>query len=56
MKEGGGLELKKRKKHKQKTGQETGRINRQSDPSENVANDTVSACPCSHNISQDRIM
>ncbi|CAN7126001.1 hypothetical protein IGI04_008704 [Brassica rapa subsp. trilocularis] len=41
MKEGGGLELKKRKKHKQKTGQETGRINRQSDPSENVGNDTV---------------
>ncbi|WZZ37463.1 hypothetical protein YC2023_020864 [Brassica napus] len=29
------------KKHKQKTGQETGRINRQSDPSENVGNDTV---------------
>ncbi|CAH8390523.1 unnamed protein product [Eruca vesicaria subsp. sativa] len=41
LKEGGGLELKKKKrKHKKKTDQETGRINRQSDPSENVADDT----------------
>ncbi|ESQ31255.1 hypothetical protein EUTSA_v10004994mg [Eutrema salsugineum] len=43
LKEGGGLELKKKKKHRKKTDQETGRVNPNSDsePKEDGANDTV---------------
>lgn len=51
LKEGGGLELKKKKKHrKKKTDQEMGRVNPSSDPDpkEDGANDTVRASPCSH--------
>lgn len=48
LKDGGGLELKSKKKRSKKTGQETGRTkpNSDSDPKEDGANDTVSACRC----------
>lgn len=55
LKEGGGLELKKKKKHRKKTDQDTGRVNPNSDPdpNEDGANDTVSVCPCSHSLIQN---